>query len=288
MSAKPFYSPSNPSTKKIQDAYIIALEAHGEQKYGPHQYSKHLEDVIKCLERFGFNSRNAASSSMIEDIICAAWLHDVVEDTEISLARIEEQLGFSVMDIVARVTDENAPTRDERKALTYPKIRGHFGATVVKLADRISNVKASWSDNQYQFQKYCEEHKKFQEAAYAPMLAEPMWAYLQFWINQKFNLKPTPLERAQLFFERRPDVKIDIVALIENGDLRIEDYAIGESIKSHFDGDVDYERVVTVKSGHKDSVLLALLNQRFQGNSAISEIQDWLFENGIPFEIWSG
>lgn len=288
MNTQSFYSQLNPATERIQNAQALAIKAHGDQKYGSYSYSKHLEAVVSCLERFGFKAGNAKSNLLIEDIICAGWLHDVAEDTKVSLAQIESQFGFNVKDIVARITDEQAPSRTERKALTYPKINGHFGATVVKLADRIANVKACLDDNESQFRKYAEEQKTFKEAVYVPMMAEPMWVYLRFLLNQKFGEKLQPLKFARFFYEERSDIKIDVTAKIDGENLRLEDYAIGESIKKMFDGDSDYERIVTIKSDFKDSVLLALLQQRFHGNSALSEIQDWLSENGIPYEDWSG
>ena len=288
MNVQPFYSQFNPATEKIQNAQAFAIKAHAEQKYGSYPYSKHLEAVVSCLDRFGFKPGHAKSNPLIEDIICAGWLHDTAEDTNISVAEIENQFGFNVSDIVARVTDEQASSRIERKALTYPKIHGHFGATVVKLADRIANVKSCLENNQSQFLKYAEEQKKFQDAVYVVMMAEPMWNYLRFLLNQKFGEKLQPLKSARFFYEERPDIKIDITASIEADNLRIEDYAIGKSLKRMFDGDLDYERIITVESKVKDSVLLALLQQRFHGNSAFSEIQDWLLENNIPHENWSG
>jgi hypothetical protein len=288
MNAQPFYSQFNPATEKIQKAQAFAVKAHAEQKYGSHPYSKHLEAVVSCLDRFGFKPDRAKSNPLIEDIICAGWLHDVKEDTKISVAEIESQFGFNIGDIVSRVTDEQAPSRAERKALTYPKIHGHFGATVVKLADRIANVKACFADNESQFLKYACEQKKFEDAVYVVMMAEPMWSYLRFLLSQKFGEKPQPVKSARFFYEERTDIKIEITAAIKDENLRIEDYAIGESLKRMFDGDLDYERIIMVESNSKDSVLLALLQQRFQGNSAFSEIKDWLLENNIPHQNWSG
>jgi hypothetical protein len=296
MRNRPFYNEFNTGTEKIQTAWKLALKAHTEQKYGLHPYSNHLEDVVNCLQKFGFKTspsdRNSPADGRncnnIEDIICAAWLHDVVEDTSITISDIESQFGFAVSEIVARVTDEKAATRHERKALTYPKIRGHFGATVVKLADRISNVKASLASDQQQFQKYADEQEKFHAATYVPMLAEPMWAYLRFLLEQSFEEKPAPLKEARLFCHQRPDVKIEVKAAIDGEDLRIDEYAIGSSIKLINDGDSDYERILTIKAENKNSVTLSLLKQRFHGNSAYSEVQEWLSENGIPFESWSG
>ena len=40
-----------------------------------------------------------------EDLVCAGYLHDVVEDSEVTLAEIEEQFGPRVAHLVAAVTE---------------------------------------------------------------------------------------------------------------------------------------------------------------------------------------
>ncbi len=53
-----------------------AQEFHRNQKYGNEPYTKHLEDVIAVLKRFGIKS----SCVLVE-----AWLHDAVEDTPLTI-----------------------------------------------------------------------------------------------------------------------------------------------------------------------------------------------------------
>ena len=57
-------------------AKAFAIKAHGEQRYGDLLYAAHLAAVEEVLLRFGFRD---------EALLNAAWLHDVVEDTEIRL-----------------------------------------------------------------------------------------------------------------------------------------------------------------------------------------------------------
>ena len=57
---------------KIQEAIAFAHLAHQGQFYGDVRYTKHLEDVVVVLYRFGHTD---------DDLICAGWLHDVIEDT---------------------------------------------------------------------------------------------------------------------------------------------------------------------------------------------------------------
>jgi (p)ppGpp synthase/HD superfamily hydrolase len=159
---------------KIERAHQYALKVHGDQKYGICPYSKHLGDVVSCLERFGFDHQIAKDDPF-------------VEDTKATTEEIAELFGQGVSDIVHWVTDEKGDTRGERKASTYPKIRGHLGATVVKLADRIANVESSILENEKHFLKYVDEHQEFYESVFVPEIAEPMWSHLQILIESEFG-----------------------------------------------------------------------------------------------------
>ena len=78
------------------------------------------------------------------DAICAALLHDVVEDTDRTLDEIRVIFGGEIADLVEMLTDVSTPedgSREKRKALD----RAHLAAAspkakTVKLADLISNT----------------------------------------------------------------------------------------------------------------------------------------------------
>ena len=155
--------------KLVKLAEQFAINAHGNQRYGAHPYSYHLGAVQRVLGRFGFGNDVV--------LVASGWLHDCVEDTGISIDEIERLFGPNVSDIVHRVTDEPGVNRKERKAKTYPKIRGHQQATIVKLADRIANVEASKSEPN-KFSMYQREHLEFRAHVYVAGLADEMWSYL--------------------------------------------------------------------------------------------------------------
>jgi guanosine-3',5'-bis(diphosphate) 3'-pyrophosphohydrolase len=87
------------------------------------------------------------------DVLRAAVLHDVVEDTATSPAELREAFGERVAAIVAEVTDDKSLPKDARKQLQIehaPQLSS--GAKLVKLADKICNVRdvatappAAWS-----------------------------------------------------------------------------------------------------------------------------------------------
>lgn len=102
------------------------------QLYGLLPYTHHLQDVERTLVRFG---------EIRSELLVAAWLHDIVEDTDVKLRDIEENFGEEVARLVAAVTSEEGPNRKVRNAITYPKIReAGPDAIRLKLADRISNI----------------------------------------------------------------------------------------------------------------------------------------------------
>ncbi len=163
----------------IQAAEAFAATAHKDQKYGEEQpYTTHLGHVVEVLQRFKFED---------EDLQVAAWLHDVVEDTEVTITQIEMMFGRNVADIVGRVTNEPGQNRKERHAKTYPKIQGSVDATTLKLADRIANVESCVQDADDKFKMYRKEHKAFQSLLHKPGVHDAMWRHLDFLIGDLFD-----------------------------------------------------------------------------------------------------
>lgn len=81
------------------------------------------------------------------DILCAAVLHDVIEDCGATRDEIAACFNDCVADIVLEVSDDKQLPRDERKA---KQIEGapHLsaGAKLVRLADKVANVGAMLTD----------------------------------------------------------------------------------------------------------------------------------------------
>ena len=154
---------------QIKDVKAFALKAHETQRYGDKPYEVHLRQVVNILDEEGY------SDNLI--LMAAAWLHDVVEDTDVSANEIENKFGFEVRDIVHRVSDEPGESRKERKLNTYPKIKGHQEATIIKLCDRIANVEAS-KDVPKKLKMYFEEYPEFKSHLYQPGIADSLWARL--------------------------------------------------------------------------------------------------------------
>jgi guanosine-3',5'-bis(diphosphate) 3'-pyrophosphohydrolase len=166
-------------SSKVQRARALALRAHADQHYGDQPYLVHLEHVVDILERFGVTTETANG----EALLCAAWLHDTLEDTQLE-ATVIASIDAVTLDLVQRVTDEPGASRGERKERTYPKIAAQPLAVVLKLADRIANVSACLeSDTERATRKlemYRGEYPKFRAALrdVNGEWLEAMWAHL--------------------------------------------------------------------------------------------------------------
>lgn len=75
-------------------------------------------------------------------VVQAAILHDTVEDTDTTLAEIEEHFGPAVCGIVAEVTDDKSLGKAERKRLQIEHAASSsHRAKLVKLADKVYNLR---------------------------------------------------------------------------------------------------------------------------------------------------
>jgi len=170
-------------------ARTFALDAHTGQMYGDQPYSIHLDAVAGIvLQQFKANATalvNMGAPGM-EVAVSAAYLHDVVEDTDVTLDQIEEMYGEHIADAVGLCTDEPGKNRKERKAATYAKIasldrdrNGVIIGLVVKAADRLANLKACVaSRNDDLLSMYRKEHAAFSEAVCVPGLCDDLWAQI--------------------------------------------------------------------------------------------------------------
>ncbi len=90
---------SNTSSSKkynlVARAKIYAIEAHSRinhrRKYSFEPYDVHLKDVVEIV--------SAVTDD--EEIIAAAWLRDVVEDTPATFLNLEQEFGSSVAQLIS-------------------------------------------------------------------------------------------------------------------------------------------------------------------------------------------
>src|SRR5271166_4820260 len=124
---------------RVQDAFVFAFEHHGAQR------RKSGEDFI--VHPIGV-ARICASMRLDTETLCAALLHDTVEDTSASLEEVRERFGeeiSGVVDGVTKLTGITFQSRDEAQANNYRKMMVAMATDVrvilIKLADRLHNMR---------------------------------------------------------------------------------------------------------------------------------------------------
>lgn len=129
-------------------AQALATQAHKTQLYGTQPYMVHIEDVVRRVKQITTDP----------EIIAAAYLHDVVEDTDIQLEYIVKHFGQNVANMVWAVTGIGAD-RAAKMANAIEKIAQTPGSELVKSADRLSNAAASKAERKQKlYQRYKDEH----------------------------------------------------------------------------------------------------------------------------------
>lgn len=126
----------------VERAKVFARAAHAAvgqvRKYNGEPYVNHCEEVARILVE---NSAGPVSPEQI----AAAWLHDTVEDTKVTLELINQEFGLVVGVYVENLTDVSRPgdgNRKVRKQLDLEHTaRAQPEAKSVKLADLISNAR---------------------------------------------------------------------------------------------------------------------------------------------------
>ncbi len=121
----------------IERARRYASAAHRKvgqlRKYSGQPYEEHLRRVADIV----------AGVTDDAEMIAAAWLHDVVEDTPTTIEEVGREFGPGVRELVDAVTDVSRPhhgNRAARKALDREHLaRAPARAQTVKLADLIDN-----------------------------------------------------------------------------------------------------------------------------------------------------
>jgi (p)ppGpp synthase/HD superfamily hydrolase len=122
----------------VSEAADLAARRHsGMQRKGRgnEPYINHLAEVANLL--------SIATDGADAGLVAAGWLHDTLEDTETTHRELAEKFGERVAALVVEVTDDMTLPKDQRRrrqVVEAPKKSP--GAKLIKIADKISNIRA--------------------------------------------------------------------------------------------------------------------------------------------------
>lgn len=123
----------------VEKALEFAAKAHKGQvrKYTGEPYINHPIEVMNIVQR---------TAECYPAMLCAALLHDSVEDTDVTHEDIVYEFGEWVAELVENLTDVSKPedgNRAQRKEIDRQHTaQAHYEAKTIKLADLISNSKS--------------------------------------------------------------------------------------------------------------------------------------------------
>ena len=113
----------------------FAQEKHKNQKRkdGVTPYSDHLEGVVNRLKNLGVTDK---------DVLCAAWLHDIIEDTDVTFDQINERFGREVAVIVLSLSKDQNILKKDREIQYINQLKdASFQTKLIKLCDISANLK---------------------------------------------------------------------------------------------------------------------------------------------------
>jgi len=125
--------------ERIRRAYDFAEEAHaGQLRASGEEFVYHAQEVATIL----------AGLRLDTDTIVAALLHDTVEDTEVTLAELEERFGrpiATLVDGVTKIGKVRFQSHTEQQMENYRKLLLSMAedarVILIKLADRLHNMR---------------------------------------------------------------------------------------------------------------------------------------------------
>jgi (p)ppGpp synthase/HD superfamily hydrolase len=133
-SSAPRIEPAAERSPLVRAAYERASAAHAGQirnGSGGLPYIEHPDAVAARLDRHGYG----------EEVLAAALLHDVVEDSDVSVDEIREEFGDRVAELVTALSDdESIEDYRERKDEHRARVRRFDGdAFAIYGSDKLTN-----------------------------------------------------------------------------------------------------------------------------------------------------
>lgn len=266
-------------TKLIMKAYNYAVEHHGDQKRRSGEpYIIHPLNVAYILAGVGLD----------EATICAALLHDVVEDTDATDADLRREFGDEIADMVAGVTKLETmqfTTVEEQQVEDYRKMFLAMGkdirVIILKIADRLHNMRTL---------KYLKRDRQIANAKetmeiYAP-LANRLGLYSMKWELEDLSFKYLYPEEYHELVEGINKKREERLKFIEKimADIRVQ------LKKQHIDAEVTgrAKHLYSIyRKMKRDNKTLDQIYDLFALRILVNSIKDCYAALGVVHEMYS-
>ena len=266
-------------SKTIMKAYNYAFQHHGDQKRRSGEpYIIHPINVAYILAEVGLD----------EATICAALLHDVVEDTDVTDEILRKDFGEEVADMVAGVTklsNMQFTSVEEQQVEDYRKMFLAMGkdirVIIIKLADRLHNMRTL---------KFLKRERQIANAKetmeiYAP-LANRLGLYSMKWELEDLSFKYLYPEEYHELVEGINKKREERLKFIEKimGDIRVQ------LKKQHIDAEVTgrAKHLYSIyRKMQRDNKTLDQIYDLFALRILVNSVKDCYAALGIVHELYS-
>lgn len=118
----------------VEQAYTYCRKVHKEQRYGDKPFFHHPAQVAKIIK---------AILPLDYELQCAAYLHDVLEDTDTTVHDLVTMFGSDIAGLVYEVT--------QTEYNTFPNLKTKRGI-ILKYVDRLCNLlnMGQWDEERQQ------------------------------------------------------------------------------------------------------------------------------------------
>lgn len=167
--------------QRLSEAVQYAAEQHRDQRRKNKSKAPYINHPIEVMTLVSKETQDV-------EVLMAAVLHDVIEDTKATKEDIESRFGKRVASIVMEVTDDKSLPKVERKKrqITHA-LEISPAAKLVKMADKYSNIKdllqdppTFWSQDEIRgYFIWCHAVCKNLYNSYDPSLESPLCTSLR-------------------------------------------------------------------------------------------------------------
>jgi (p)ppGpp synthase/HD superfamily hydrolase len=113
----------------------FSQDKHKSQKKqdGVTTYFEHVEGVVSRIKSLGITDK---------DVLCAAWLHDIIEQTDVTFDQINEKFGRKTAIIVLSLTkDKNISRKHSEEQYVNQLKNANLQTKIIKLCDISANMR---------------------------------------------------------------------------------------------------------------------------------------------------
>ena len=269
----------NSDTALIRKAYEYATENHGDQcRKSGEPYMIHPMNVAYIL----------AQLELDDETLCAALLHDVVEDTPRTHEDLVNEFGLSIAEMVAGVTKLGTlryTTAEEQQVENYRKMFLAIGKDIrvilIKLADRLHNMRTL---------KYLSRDRQIANAKetrdlYAP-LANRLGIYSLKWELEDLSFKylnPEEYHEIVTGLDKKREERLKFINKIQ---LDLENEIRDQGIKADVTGRAKHLYSIYRKM-QRDNKTLDQIYDLFALRILVDNVKDCYAVLGIVHEMYT-